>query len=46
LHALTLSQFLHGNHFAMHRPHRVSIWLEAEYDPSITNQTRPRIVGN
>ena len=25
----------------MHRPHGVSIWLEAEYDPSITNRTRP-----
>jgi hypothetical protein len=23
----------------MLRPHRVSIWFEAEYDPSITNQT-------
>jgi hypothetical protein len=30
----------------MHRPHKVSIWLEADYDPSITNQTPPRIVGN
>src|SRR5271169_662024 len=40
LHPLTLSQFPHGNYFAMHRPHSVSIWLEAAYDPSITNQTR------
>jgi len=37
LHALTLSQFPHGNYFAMHHPHSVSIWLEAAYDPSITN---------
>src|SRR5271156_4920858 len=43
LHPLTLSQFPHGNYFAMHRPHSVSIWLEAAYDPSITNQTRPEL---
>jgi len=43
LHALTLSQLPHGNYFAMHSPHTVSIWLEAEYDPSITNQTRPEL---
>jgi hypothetical protein len=24
----------------MHHPHSVSIWLEAAYNPSITNQTR------
>jgi len=40
LHALTLSQFPHGYYFGMHHPHSVSIWLEAAYDPSITNQTR------
>jgi hypothetical protein len=40
LHALTLSQFPHGNYFAMHHPHSVSIWLEAAYNPSIANQTR------
>jgi hypothetical protein len=40
---LTLSQFPHGNHFAMHRPHSASIWLEAEYDPLITNPTRPEL---
>src|SRR5665213_1594570 len=43
LHALTLSQLPHGNYFAINRPHTVSIWLEAEYDPSITNQTRPEL---
>lgn len=43
LHTLTLSQFLHANHFAMHLPRSVSICLEAAYDQSITNQTRPEL---
>src|ERR1019366_653003 len=43
LHTLPLSQFPHGNYFAMHRPHSVSTWLEAAYDTSITNQTRPEL---
>jgi hypothetical protein len=43
LHTLNLSNLPHGNHFATHRTHSVSTWLEAGYDPSRTNRTHPEL---
>jgi len=44
--ALNMSPFPHGNQFAMHAHPEVSIWLEAEYDPSTPPIIALRIVGN